>query len=1081
MEGIGRLPEPMKFEENLDENFKKFYQSFELYLVATEKDQKADTVKTALLLNTIGSEGIEIYNTFRLTSTQKSDYKVVVNEFKKYCAPRKNRTYERFVFNSRNQQVDEPFDKFFGDLKKLIQSCEYADQEDTLLVDRIILGTNDLKVQEKLLNIQNVTLETAVETCRNYEATRRHLQNVRNKEEAAVDVVRRQKRHNKQKEERGQASTEENRGKHFKCDKCDKVHGYRECAAYGKTCYKCGKMNHFSNVCKTKLKNVKDVTKDEESESEEDDLYVSSIVRVGELSKKTKSIWTEIIEVNGKALKFKIDTGSEVNIIPLVIYKSIAADGSQRIRQTRTLLQAYGGGKIKPIGKVKLRCKNTDRDEVLEFIVVDLNVKLILGLPSIQKLGYIKHINNIQINSEKEKFIQSNIDIFTGLGTFKDTCTITLKKNSEPVARPCRRLEKQKIIAKVNGASEWVNSLVIIEKPNKTLRLCLDPQELNKCIEREFFEIPSFEEINSKLSGKQYFLVLDFKNGFYQVKLDSESSKFTVFSTPFGCYKFLRLPFGIKTAPEIFQKINQKNFGDIDNVIIYFDDLLIAANSKEEHDKILHKVIDRAREIDVKFNKEKVQYRKTEVKYMGHIFNREGMRIDKDRIRAIDELKTPTCKKELQRLLGLVNYVRKFIPKLGEIASPICDLLRKDVEFQWLEAHDKALSTIKSEINKNTVLMNFDPTKQITIQTDASLNGIGCCLMQEGRPVAYASRGLNETEKKYAVIEKEMLSIVYATQRFHNYIYGRQIKVITDHKPNEPLVAHEIPKLPFQKIASDILEFGGKSYLVIVDYLTKWLEIILLRSKQSCDIIETFKKVFATHGIPDIVIADNMPYSSYECQRFAKEYDFEFQTSSPGYPKSNGLAERFVQTAKNILRKSEDLNGALMEYRNTPITSLKRSPAELLYQRKLKTKLPVVEKGDTIVYKNKKQWQPAVVVSKHKSPRSYLINTGSNILRRNSNHLKKSVIKHETSDTEIDNELPETSINQEINNNNNNIQNDSNRDNVASDNEAKDEISKESINLRGPKDILWMSECPLCRALGYRNSDILRMSLDNQI
>jgi hypothetical protein len=1288
MEGVGRLPESMKFDGNLDENFKKFYQSFELYLVATEKDKKADTVKIALLLNTIGSEGIETYNTFRLTSTQKSSYEAVVNEFKKYCAPRKNRTYERFVFNSRNQQVDEPFDKFFGDLKKLIQSCEYADQEDTILVDRIILGTNDLKVQEKLLNIQNVTLETAVETCRNYEATKKQLQSVRNKEEATVDFVRRQKQHNKQKEERGKTSTEENSGKHFKCKKCDKVHGHRECAAFGKTCYKCGKMNHFSNVCKTKLKNVKDVTKDEESESEEDDLYVSSIVRVGELSKKTKSIWTEVIEVNGKALKFKIDTGSEVNIIPLVRYKSIAADGSQRIRRTRTLLQAYGGGKIKPIGKVKLRCKNTDRDEVLEFIVVDLDVKLILGLPSIQKLGYIKNINNIQINSDKEKFIQSNIDVFTGLGTFKDTCTITLKKNSEPVARPCRRvplavksklkskleqLEKQKIIAKVNGASEWVNPLVIIEKPNKTLRLCLDPQELNKCIEREFFEIPSSEEINSKLSGKQYFTVLDFVDGFYQVKLDSESSKFTVFSTPFGCYKFLRLPFGIKTAPEIFQKMNQKNFGDIDNVIIYFDDLLIAANSKEEHDKILHKVINRAREKGVKFNKEKVQYRKTEVKYMGHIFNREGMRIDKDRIRAIDELKPPTCKKELQRLLGLINYVRKFIPKLGEIASPICDLLRKDIEFQWLEAHDKALSTIKSEISKNTVLMNFDPTKQITIQTDASLNGIGCCLMQEGRPVAYASRGLNETEKKYAVIEKEMLSIVYATQRFHNYIYGRQIKVITDHKPNvfvlnkricqvhsprlqrlklkllkydikleylpgkylyiadclsrnysnevgkldkdmneivhsvekhlrmsenkkeefrlhtkrdvilsdvckywmngwkckkyegelkvfyqirndlhvykdmifyndrvvvpkrlrekmlkllheghfginrtydrareilfwpgmsmdikkmiqnckvceryryanvkEPLIAHEIPKLPFQKIASDILEFGGKSYLVIVDYLTKWLEIILLKSKQSCDIIETFKKVFATHGIPDIVIADNMPYSSYECQRFAKEYDFEFQTSSPGYPKSNGLAERFVQTAKNILKKSEDVNGALMEYRNTPITSLKRSPAELLYQRKLKTKLPVVEKvntkikkfrdelqnrnkivkkyydrnakprddfknGDTIVYKRKKQWQPAVIVSKHKSPRSYLVNTGSNILRRNSNHLKKSVIKHETSNTEIDNELPETRINQDIYNNNNNTQSDANRDSIASDNEAKEETSKESV------------------------------------
>lgn len=343
------------------------------------------------------------------------------------------------------------------------------------------------------------------------------------------------------------------------------------------------------------------------------------------------------------------------------------------------------------------------------------------------------------------------------------------------------QLEKQKIIARVDGASEWVNSLVIIEKPNKTLRLCLDPQELNKCI--EFFEIPSFEEITGKLSGKQYFSVLDFKEGFYQVKLDNKSSKLTVFSTLFGCYKFLRLPFGIKTAPEIFQKINQKNFGDIENVIIYFDDLLITANSKEEHDKILQKVINRAREKVVKFNKEKLQYRKNEVKYMGHIFNKEGMRIDKDKLKAINELKAPENKKELQRLLGLVNYVRKFISKLSEIASPLCDLLKKNIEFQWLEVHNKALITIKNEINKNTILMSFDPKKQITIQTDASLNGIGCCLMQEGRLVAYASRGLNEIEKKYAVIEKEMLSIVYATQKFHNYIYGNQIKIITDHKP----------------------------------------------------------------------------------------------------------------------------------------------------------------------------------------------------------------------------------------------------------------------------------------------------------
>lgn len=207
----------------------------------------------------------------------------------------------------------------------------------------------------------------------------------------------------------------------------------------------------------------------------------------------------------------------------------------------------------------------------MEFYVIDLNVKPILGLPSIQKLGYIKHINSLKISSDKDKFIQSNIDVFTGLGAFQESCTITLKKDSISIAKPCRRvplanknrlkskleqLEKQKIISKVNGANEWVNSLVIIEKSNKTIRLCLDPQELNKCIEREFFEIPSFKEISSKLSGKQYFTVIDFKDGFYQVKLDSNSSKFTTFATPFGCYKFLRLSFGVsKQYQKFFKKL----------------------------------------------------------------------------------------------------------------------------------------------------------------------------------------------------------------------------------------------------------------------------------------------------------------------------------------------------------------------------------------------------------------------------------------------------------------------------------------------------------------------------------------------
>lgn len=243
MEGTGRIPEPMRFEGNLNENFKRFYQNFEFYLTATEKDTKSDKVKIAILLNTIGNEGVEIFNTFRIPVDEIGKYNVVVEEFQRYCAPRKNRTYERFVFNNRCQETDEPFDQFFGDLKKLVQSCEYDTQEDSILVDRVILGTNDLKVQEKLLNTQNLTLENAVEICRNSEVTRKQLLNVRNKEEATVDFIRKKKQYDKGNEKNKELTTDEM--KQFKCKKCDRTHSYRECPAYGKQCHKCGKANHF--------------------------------------------------------------------------------------------------------------------------------------------------------------------------------------------------------------------------------------------------------------------------------------------------------------------------------------------------------------------------------------------------------------------------------------------------------------------------------------------------------------------------------------------------------------------------------------------------------------------------------------------------------------------------------------------------------------------------------------------------------------------------------------------------------------------------------------------------------------------
>lgn len=284
-----------------------------------------------------------------------------------------------------------------------------------------------------------------------------------------------------------------------------------------------------------------------------------------------------------------------------------------------------------------------------------------------------------------------------------------------------------------------------MEKTNGSLRLCLDPQDLNKAIQRNYYEIPTLDEISAKLAGNTFFTILDLKDGYYQIQLDEKSSSLCTFSTVFGCYKFNRLPFGVCNAPEHFQKVIENSFGDIPNVIIYFDDILIAAKNEQEHDLTLKKVLDRAKFLGIKFNSDKIQYKVSSVKYLGHIFCKDGVKPDADRVKALVSLESPKNVKELQRILGMLNYLRRFIGNFAEKTSPIRELLKKDIHFQWLPKHEGVLNELKDILSKEPVLGNFDRKKEVTIQCDASQHGLGCTLMQEGRPIHYASRSLTST------------------------------------------------------------------------------------------------------------------------------------------------------------------------------------------------------------------------------------------------------------------------------------------------------------------------------------------------
>jgi len=213
--------------------------------------------------------------------------------------------------------------------------------------------------------------------------------------------------------------------------------------------------------------------------------------------------------------------------------------------------------------------------------------------------------------------------------------------------------------------------------------------------------------------------------------LTEESSWKCCFATPFGVYRYTVLPFGISNAPEEFQDAVEKYFGDIDNVLVWMDDLLIAGSTKAIHDKTVDKVLQRAREIGVVFNKDKLQYCQKEVRYIGQIFDQEGMKIDPVRVEALQKLEPPNNRDELQRIIGSFNYVRKYVPQMAELMSPLCKLLKKNCEWIWTPLHQNSFDQMKKIISQTLHLTPFDSTKTIIIQCDASKNGIGSCLFQD--------------------------------------------------------------------------------------------------------------------------------------------------------------------------------------------------------------------------------------------------------------------------------------------------------------------------------------------------------------
>lgn len=817
-----QITPPESFDFRNPTEWEKWIKRFERFRVASELAAKSEDSQVNMLLYCMGSEADDLLVSFGLTAEQARKYSVVKQKFSDFFNVKKNVVYERAKFFKRRQLEGELADVFINDVYKLAETCELQNLKEELITTVLVIGVADDKLSETLQMDHNLTAAQAVKKIRQAETVRGQQQLVR-ENHASIDVVRKKFTPNlnhtnpdasryrgppnlnrRSKVEMGEdrksfkaqgvgSSNNEGGGMSSRCFKCgiSPLHQWSNCPARNVTCFRCEKVGHYGRCCKSKNITVQELSK---GLTEDHDYYL------GEVALEICSDpWYIQMCVQGMKTTFKIDTGADVTVIGRELSDKLGLS----VCKTGKKLFGAGHNPIEVVGTTKVYLSLGDQTVKQDIYVVPDQGMPLLGRPALRALNIVSVREAAEITDFANRYVDKFPMVFQGLGKFKHQYHIKINNEATPfavvaprrVALPLRekvkeeldKMKEEGVITPIHAPTEWCAPIVVVPKRNGTLRVCVDYTELNKFVSRERLQLPSVEESLAQLQNARWFTVLDASKGFWQIPLTQDSAPLTTFITPFGRYHFNRLPFGINSGPEHYQRQMQQIVGGLPGVVNQADDILVCGSTSEEHDQRLDTVLEKLKQNGVTLNKAKCKFKATTVKFLGHVVSEGIVQPDPEKTKAITNMPEPTNTTELRRFLGMINYLMKFIPQLAEKTQPLRLLLHQDMEWVWGAPQQEAVKKLKEEIAKQPVLALYSRTAETRILADASSYGLGGVLEQchsgVWKPVTYASRSLNDVEKRYAQIEKEALAITWACERFRNYVLGARITIVTDHKP----------------------------------------------------------------------------------------------------------------------------------------------------------------------------------------------------------------------------------------------------------------------------------------------------------
>ena len=841
MATIGRIEE---FREDKEE-WSQYAERLEHFFAANGITN--DNKKRSVFLTVIGAKAYkQLRSLIAPAKPGESDFATLSEAMKNHYSPAPSEIVQRFQFNSRFRRPGESVSTYVAELRALAEFCNFGDTLNLMIRDRLVCGINDENTQRLLLAEKELTYEKALEIARSQEAAAQNVQTLRGMRSRVgptttqgppmepINAVKSGKQPARQALARDQRSTKDSSGACYRCGNTG--HKPSQCKFLKAKCHGCGKIGHLKKVCRSSnpQEAVRTVEDTSTSTQEQYELYH---LEDATLPKTSENPYKVTLTIEGKSVQMEIDTGASLSLVSEHTYQELWPTAS--LQKTAVKLKTYTGTPLKVLGLMYATVCYEQQTVTLPLLVVAGVGASLVGRNWLEKIILNwKAIHSVNIDQLQAVLNQYSEVFKPGVGTLKDykahifiDSTVPpkfCKARSVPYAmRPLvetqlDKLVQEDILTPIQYA-EWAAPIVPVMKADRqSVRICGDfKQTVNKASPLDKYPIPKIEDLFSQMAGGQKFTKLDMSQAYQQICLDDESKKYVAINTSKGLFQYNRLPFGISSAPGIFQRVMENILRGISKVVVYLDDILITGANDDEHLKHLSEVLSRMQQAGLRLREDKCEFMSPSVVYLGYCIDAQGLHPTRDKVAAIQQAPTPQNCTELRAYLGLLNYYSKFMPNLSTKLAALYKLLQKTTPWHWGPNEEKAFKNSKQLLLSSQLLVHFDPSKELILCCDASAYGIGAVLAHRTsdgveQPIGFVSRTLTRAERNYSQIEKEALSCIFGIKRFHTYLYGHRFTLITDHKPLLSLFKEQkaIPHQASGRIQRWALVLAGYEYTI---------------------------------------------------------------------------------------------------------------------------------------------------------------------------------------------------------------------------------------------------------------------------